>query len=153
MPSMKSPVSTKKDRWLTACFLVVACIWWGISLRQAWLETQFVRESAEAGAKVIAVTKDGRGATIEFEGPGRRLTQHFLHSPSPQYTYRVAQHVQILYRQAPALEAKHDAVFFLWEKTIMSAVFGAMCFAIGVFTRMGKMVSGPLKQRKIFLGG
>ncbi|MES2889450.1 MAG: hypothetical protein V4739_15760 [Pseudomonadota bacterium] len=111
-----------------------------------------MKTSTPVSATVISISPDGTVPVIELfdlTGQAHRFTPN---SSSSWVRYEVGQPLQARVESTGSITAKIDSGFHLWDTTLLfsglTLVFGVM----GELTRSGKIVWGPLKEKRLWIG-
>jgi Protein of unknown function (DUF3592) len=118
---------------------------------RAYVEYSFYSTATGTPGVVVAVSDKGSRPTIQFTESNGELRSFTLTSTSSLYDYAVGQRVKVRYSKDKSQEAKLDINFYVWETTMLSLYFAAIFLVVGILTRTGKLVWGPLSQKRLFV--
>ena len=120
------------------------CIW--IAAWRAYLEAEFISASSRTIGQVVALSPDKRRPTVEFTDLRGRASRFTPPGSSSWHSFHLGQPVWVRFRGTDSSNAKLDIpiMLFVWVS--------ACCLVFGLLTRSGKLVSGPLRTRRISVG-
>lgn len=149
MPDITHSFSPRVQRRLGVCLLIVGSVCLLFAIKWSWDETWFAPDSSKTVGTVVSIDERGKRALVDFAG-GDGVPVRF-HVRSSNSYFRVGERVEVRYSPMNPQDAKRDALFDLWCHTVIFTLFGIACLIFGELTRTGRMVAGPLKQRRIFI--
>lgn len=146
MVQITKPFSQRTSRRIGVTMIVIGMVLSIFSVYLAFTQWAFQRHAKTTLGTVQALNPPvilfhtATGAAVTFRQNLR----------SGKHPSQIGEEVSIAYLPEDPKRAEMSA--FIWMAPIIAAAWGATLLAFGYLTYIGKMVVGPLKQRRIIIG-